>query len=65
MAALEKPCKEAIRAARVSAGLTQAEAATLIHRRRERWAEFESGARNMGLESWELFLIKSGQMPPA
>lgn len=54
------PTKELVLAAREAAGLTQLEAAQLIHRNdRRRWADFESGARQMQLDAWELFVLKA------
>jgi transcriptional regulator with XRE-family HTH domain len=59
---LKVPTPAEIRAARDAAGLTQAAAAELVHlKAQQRWAEYESGVNNIGLSTWELFLIKTGQ----
>lgn len=59
---IEQPSPEQIRQARQQAGLTQDQAAQLVHLgSKTRWAEYEGGARNMDQARWELFLIKSGQ----
>ena len=47
-----------IRALREAAGLSQAQAAALVCRPQPRWAEWESGVRNIQQDAWELFLIK-------
>jgi DNA-binding transcriptional regulator YiaG len=53
---------ENIRTARVNAGLTQQEAAELVHRADSaRWREWESGRHRMDSSVWELFLLKTGQ----
>lgn len=63
---LEKPSQEMIRAARVAAGLTQSEAAAVVHRPSYRtWQDWERGQARMPLDAWELFLLKTGQHPRA
>ena len=52
------PTKEEVKAARASAGLTQPEAAKLVHRTTSAWARWEGGERNMPADTWELFNIK-------
>lgn len=52
------PTTQEIRAARESAGLTQTEAAALIHCTMRGWQDWESGARKMHPAFWELFRIK-------
>ena len=60
---MQAPTPEAIRAARDAAGLTQAEAAELVHLGRAvRWSEYERG-HPMDAARWELFLVKVGQHP--
>ena len=65
---LAVPTPAQIRAAREAAGLTQAEAAELVHAASYRtWQNWEVDAndkehRDMGLAEWELFLIKTRQM---
>jgi hypothetical protein len=58
------PTQEEVSAARRTALLTQAEAAEMVHLGSfQRWSEYESGARNIDLARWELFLIKTAQHP--
>ncbi|WP_408611822.1 helix-turn-helix domain-containing protein [Chitiniphilus purpureus] len=52
-----------IREARHNAGLTQTQAAELVHARMRAWQEWEAGNRAMPGAAWELFLIKTGQGP--
>lgn len=54
------PTPEQIRAARDSAGLTQTEAASLIHGTMRAWQEYEAGNRRMHPGLWELFRMKVG-----
>jgi transcriptional regulator with XRE-family HTH domain len=55
------PAPETVKAAREAAGLTQEQAAALVYRsERKRWSEWESGARQMQLDTFELFLMKAG-----
>ena len=51
----------------MAAGLTQAEAAAIVHRPSYRtWQDWERGRAKMPLDAWELFLIKTaGQRPKA
>jgi putative transcriptional regulator len=54
------PTPEEIKAARVAAGLTQAEAAALVHRKEyRRWNEWENGRVPMPAAEWELFNLKA------
>lgn len=58
------PSPEEIRAARVAAGLTQTQAATLVHVTPRNWQQWEDStggqnARKMPAGLWELFNIKS------
>ena len=54
------PTPESIRAARAAAGLTQTEAASLIHGTMRAWQEYEAGNRRMHPGLWELFRMKAG-----
>jgi len=47
-----------IRAARDAAGLTQTQAAALIHGTMRAWQEYEAGNRKLHPGLWELFLRK-------
>jgi len=50
------PTPDQIRAARLSVGLTQAQAAKLIHASSYRtWQEWESGRRKMPQAKWEMW----------
>ncbi len=44
-------------------GLTQSEAASMVHVTLRAWQWWESGKREMPIGLWELFLIKIGQHP--
>ncbi len=44
-------------------GLTQAEAACLVHVTLRAWQWWEAGKREMPIGLWELFLIKINQHP--
>lgn len=57
MATAPKP--DDIRAAREAAGLTQTEAARLIHASLRGWQDWESGRRRMHPAMWELFCVKA------
>lgn len=58
------PDKAEIRRARVLAGLTQSESATLVGLSHgSRWTEYEAGSRPIDPARWELFLCKVGQHP--
>lgn len=59
---LPLPTTRAVRKYRLAAGLTQAQAAKLVHLgAASRWAEYENGARKIDLARWELWLILTGQ----
>jgi len=50
----------AIRAAREAAGLTQPQAAALVHTDARSWRRWELGERAMHPAFWDLFNIKTG-----
>lgn len=54
------PSPDAIRAARLAVGLTQREAALLIHATTRAWESWEQAERPMHPGLWELFRIKAG-----
>jgi DNA-binding transcriptional regulator YiaG len=56
------PTPAQIRAARQAAGLTQTEAAALIHSTYRAWQEWEGGRRRMHPGLWALFCLRT---PPA
>jgi DNA-binding transcriptional regulator YiaG len=53
-----KPTSEEIKKARLGAGLTQTQAAKLIHKSLRVWQNYELGDRKMDVASWVLFQIK-------
>jgi DNA (cytosine-5)-methyltransferase 1 len=53
------PTPANIRAAREAAGLTQTQAAALIHSALRSWQQWEAGDRSMHPAFWELFSIKA------
>lgn len=58
------PSPAVITIARTAAGLSQAEAAHLVHLQAQpRWAEYENGKRRPDLARWELFLLLTNQHP--
>ena len=56
------PDKEGISASRISAGLTQTQAAAVIYCSLRAWQQWESGERRMHPAFFELFLKKTGQI---
>lgn len=55
----KSPGKDEIRAAREAAGLTQTQAADLVHGSLRAWQQWEAGDREMHAGLWELFRIKT------
>ena len=55
---LRKPTPKQIKQARLDSGLTQTQAAELIHAGLRTWQQWEKGDREMSLANWELFTIK-------
>ena len=45
--------------ARKDAGLTQAQAAAMVHKSPRTWQEWEQGRRNMPASDFELFKLKT------
>lgn len=58
---MRSPNPEEVKLAREKAGLTQQQAAEVIHKKILAWQRYESGDRAMDAAYWELFLIKTGQ----
>ena len=56
---MKKPTPEKIREVRKAAGLTQTQAAELVHASLRAWQMWEAGDREIGLASWELFILKT------
>ena len=62
MGQITQPTPADIKAARLAAGLTQPDAAALVHAAAKTWKNWESEggeARKIPLAAWELFLIKT------
>jgi DNA-binding transcriptional regulator YiaG len=58
------PSGAEIAAVRKSAGLTQAQAAELVHlSAAKRWSEYERGTQTIDAARWELFVCKVGRHP--
>lgn len=56
---MTNPAPQSIVEARKAAGLTQTQAAELIHSALRTWQQWEAGHRDMHPGLWELFLIKT------
>jgi putative transcriptional regulator len=54
----ESPTADQVRAARLSAGHSTAQAAALVHMDARSWRYYEQGARAMHPAMWELYRIK-------
>ena len=59
---MNNPTPEQIKQARKDAGLTQTQAAALIHKTCRCWQQYEAGDRKMDYALYELFLIKTGKI---
>ena len=57
-----RPTPEKIKEARKRSGLTQTQAAEVIHKKLLAWQRYESGDRSMDCALYELFMLKTGQM---
>lgn len=57
------PTPAEIRAARIAAQLTQAEAAALVYRQRRSWAGWEAGTARMPAGLWALFNLRAAAAP--
>ncbi len=58
---MNKPTPALIRATRTGFGLTQTEAAALVHCKLRAWQQWEAGDRAMHPAMWELFQIKAAR----
>lgn len=58
---ISKPTPEQIKEARKCSGLTQTQAAEVIHKKLLAWQRYEAGDRGMDTALFELFLLKTGQ----
>jgi len=54
------PTPEDVAAARDEAGMTQQQAAAVVHATREAWKSWEAGRRAMPAGLFELFCMKTG-----
>ena len=63
MAGLTPPTAAQISAARERAGLSQQQAAALVHVDIRSWRRWELAERGVNMAAWELFLLKAGQHP--
>lgn len=62
---LDIPTPIQIEAIRIESGLTQQQAAELVHRKNSaRWREWSGGKYAIDMAVWELFLIKTGFRTP-
>lgn len=59
---MKQPTPADVKSARVAAGLTQKQAAAVIHKTLLAWQRYESGDRAMDAAYYELFLIKTRQI---
>jgi DNA-binding transcriptional regulator YiaG len=60
------PTPEVIKAARTAVGLTQSQAAELVHLGDVmRWSEYERGVHAPDWARWQLFLLLTNQHPKA
>lgn len=57
------PKPDAIRNARIAAGLTQTEAARFVRASLRAWQQWEAGDRSMPPGLFELFMLKTSQWP--
>ncbi|QXW20370.1 XRE family transcriptional regulator (plasmid) [Comamonas aquatica] len=62
LASLKAPSPSQIIAVREGMGLTQSEAASLVHSVLRSWQQWEAGDRKMKPAVWELFCLKCGVM---
>lgn len=60
---MSNPTGAQIKAVRMKAGITQDQAAKLLHMTRVAFNMAENGNRKLSLPRWELLLIKTGQHP--
>jgi DNA-binding transcriptional regulator YiaG len=54
-----KPNQKQIKEARLKAGITQQQAAEIVHRDMRSWRRWEAGQAEIDPAIWELFLIKT------
>ena len=60
---MSSPTTDSIRNLRITLGVTQKEAAEVVHVTARAWQWWESGEREMPRATWELFVIKAGIHP--
>lgn len=59
---IHPPPPETIRSARLAAGLTQSQAARLVHSSLRSWQQWEGGERRMHLAFWDLFVRRTKRL---
>jgi putative transcriptional regulator len=57
------PTKDEVVKARAAAGLTQKQAAALVHVSERMWQYYEAGSERMPPQRWELFNLKRAPAP--
>jgi len=57
---MQPPTPTEVRAVRLGLGLSQAEAAAIVHHKLRAWQKWEGGESAMHPALWELFRIKTG-----
>jgi hypothetical protein len=62
MSRYKAPTPTAIRKARLALGMTQSQAAALIHRKLRAWQNYELGARPIDQGGWELWQLKAAEL---
>jgi DNA-binding XRE family transcriptional regulator len=61
---MNTPTPDQIRAFRGEHGLTQAQAAKLVHVQERQWRRYEAGDWSMSIVRWELIHLKLGVQLP-
>jgi hypothetical protein len=61
---LTQPEPKQIKMLRLKFGLTQTEAASIVHKNLVSWQRYEWGTREIDLATWELFQIKTHFLEP-
>ena len=59
---MNSPTPHDIKEARLTAGLTQTQAAALVYASARAWQYWEAGDRDMCPSDWELFSIKASKL---
>ena len=59
MKTIDTPTPDAVRAARLAAGQTQAQAAACVHLYVRTWQRYEAGSTPIPAAVWELYRVKT------